>query len=141
EFGPLLPLLAGSASDWRFNLVIDLNLPGVVLGAPITTALASSGSARFWNTLTVPYFCLPVWWFVGRSLDRLIAKTPLHWVTLVSMSILSCACLAFTVGILTSPAADRIDLLNILPGAIFWTIAFGFVPLARWLPVLARKPK
>jgi hypothetical protein len=41
-------------------------------------------------------------------------------------------CIALVIGILTSPPADKPDLLGFLPGAFFWTIAFGVLPL-NWL--------
>lgn len=33
------------------------------------------------------------------------------------------------IGVLASPPADRRDLLPFIPGAILWTILFGFFPL------------
>ena len=120
----------------RFRFITDLNLPGAVVGAPLYVPAASflrqhPGvlSMRVWHTITIPFFCLPAWWFVGVGLDGLFARRRLHWTLLVSGSILSAACLARVIGLLTSPPADKADLLEFLPGAVFWTLAFGAVPL------------
>lgn len=133
----MFPLAA--IGERRFHLITDLNLPGLIVGAPLSVPVVSflrrhpaALSTRAWHTITVPFFCLPAWWFVGIGLDGLLARRRLHWAPLVMGSILSCACVAFVAGILTSPPADRPDLLGLLPGAIFWTFAFGVLPL-NWL--------
>jgi hypothetical protein len=125
--------------EQRFHLITDLNLPGLLVGAPLSVPAVSflrqhpaALSARTWHTITIPFFCLPAWWFVGLGLDGLLARRRLHWTLLTIGSILACACIALVIGILTSPAADKPDLLGFLPGAIFWTVAFGVLPL-NWL--------
>lgn len=134
-----LTISLAAICEQRFHLVAGLNLPGAVIGAPLTVPVVSflrkhpSGlSAEIWNTISLPFFCLPAWWFVGRGLDALLAGRRLHWGMLSIGSILSCVCVALVIGILTSPPADRTDMVELLPGGIFWAIAFAALP-ANWL--------
>ena len=128
-----------SVCERRFPLVTNLNLPGMIVGAPLTVPAVSflrqhplALSAQTWHTVTIPFFCLPAWWFVGRGLDGLITRRSLHWPMLAIGSILSCGCIALVIGILTSPPADKQDLIGFLPGGIFWATAFAVLPL-NWL--------
>jgi hypothetical protein len=120
----------------RFDTIVNLNLPGVLLGAPVAVPAASylrthaSGlSIQTWHTVTIPFFCLPVWWFAGLGIEGALKRKRLHWALRVAGSIFCCACVALASGILISPPDDRRDLLTYLPGAVLWAFAFGLFPL------------
>ena len=130
----------------RFQLITNLNLPGALIGAPLLIPAASFLrehpavlSMRVWHTLALPFFCLPVWWFVGRALDQLLAWKPLHWKVGATSSVLCCACIALLIGILSSPPTDKKDLVEFLPGAFLWTVLFGLPP-TMWLLQKRRTP-
>ena len=123
----------------KFYTIVNLNLPGALIGAPLTVPAASYlrrhprvFSAQTWLTVTLPFFCIPAWWFIGLGTDAALARKRLHWGLYAIGSILCCGCIALLIGILTSPPADKTDLLPFMPGAIFWAVAFGLFPL-NWL--------
>ena len=123
----------------RFHTIVNLNLPGALIGAPLSVPAAlyfrthAAGlSIRTWHTVTLPFFCLPAWWFVGLGMGGALKRKRLHWALSAVGSIFCCACVALVIGILTSPPADRRDLLSFMPGAIFWAAAFGLFPL-NWI--------
>jgi hypothetical protein len=129
--------------EQRFLFITCLNLPGMLIGAPVTipviahlrdqpVVFSTVISPQTWNTLTSPFFCIPAWWFVGKNLDTLAARRRVSKVILAIGSILCCACVAFSIGTLSAPPTDINDLIGFLPGSIFWTIAFATVPLG-WL--------
>jgi hypothetical protein len=138
---PWLMYSLSSVCEQRRPIIVNLNLPGVLIGTPILVPTVSflqersvAYSFRALQTVTIPFFCLPAWWFVGWSLDSHLAGKRKHWARLVILSILSAGCIAgciaIIVGILTSPADKQV--LEVLPGAILWAIIFGAVP-AMWL--------
>jgi len=65
-------------------------------------------------------------------MEGALLRKRLHWALRLAGSIFCCACVALVIGILTSPPADRRDLLQFMPGAIFWAAAFGLFPL-NWI--------
>ena len=130
----------------RFHTIVNLNLPGALIGAPLSVPAASyfrthasELSVRTWHTVTLPFFCLPAWWFVGLGMEGALTRKRLHWALRSVGSIFCCACVALVIGILTSPPADRSDLLSFMPGAIFWTAAFGLFPL-DWMLTARSRP-
>lgn len=129
----------------RFHTIVNLNLPGALIGAPLSVPAASylrthpSGfSVQTWHTVTMPFFCLPAWWFVGLGMEGALTRTRLHWALRSVGLIFCCACVAVVIGILTSPPADRRELVPFMPGAIFWAVAFGSFPL-NW--ILTARPR
>jgi hypothetical protein len=123
----------------RFYTIVNLNLPGVLVGAPLSVPAASYlrshprvFSMRTWHTVTMPFFCIPAWWFLGLGMDAALTRKRLHWGLHAIGSILCCVCIAVLIGILTSPPADKTDLLQFMSGAIFWAVAFSLFPL-NWL--------
>lgn len=133
-----LAFSVATVCDRRFHIITNLNLPGVLVGAPLSVAAvpylrqhSSTFSVYTWHTMTMPFFCLPVWWFVGRGMDDLLTRRRPHWTILAIGSVLCCASIALLIGILISPPADKRDLMPFLPGAIFWTIVFGLFP-SNW---------
>jgi hypothetical protein len=132
-------------SERQFVSMMNLNLPGALIGAPVSVPAVSYLEKhldiypiRVWQALTLPFFCIPAWWFVGAGMEGLLARKRLHLALRVIGSLLCCVCIAFAIGILTAPAADSKDLLPFLPGAVLWAVAFGMFPL-NW--VLTRNVK
>lgn len=126
----------------QFHTIANLNLPGALIGAPLSVPAASYFrthpswfSVQTWHTVTVPFFCLPAWWFVGVGMEGTLTRKRLHWALRLVGLVFCGACVALVIGILTSPPADRSDLLPFMPGAIFWAVAFGLLPL-NWLLTL-----
>lgn len=134
-----LEFLLASVCEHRFYTIANLNLPGVLVGAPLSVPAAAylrghprMFSVRTWHSVTMPFFCIPAWWFLGLGMDAALARKRLHWGLHAIGSILSCVCIATLIGILTSLPADKTDLLPFMPGAILWAVAFGLFPL-NWL--------
>jgi hypothetical protein len=92
-----------------------------------------------WRVVAYPFYRLPAWWLVGRGLDGLLRRKRLHLSMVVIGSILALACLAFFIGILSSPAGDRADMVWILPGAGFWALAFAVLPFAAVLQRMRKR--
>jgi hypothetical protein len=135
------------ACERRFTTILNLNLPGALLGAPISLPAISYFrthpgffSAKTWHALTLPFFCLPAWWLVGRGLDAILSRTRIPLAYRILGLILSCACIAFAIAIVTSGPEDKPDLLPIMPGAVFWAVAFSVLPLTWLLPVDSQAP-
>ena len=91
-----------------------------------------------WRAVTWPLFCLPAWWFVGRGLDGLLGGRRLHWVSLVTGSILCVFFAVLFIGLrVTLEANDRADPW-VFCGLGFWAVAFGLPPFA-WVKQWRRK--
>jgi hypothetical protein len=131
----------GFAFEEQFPTIVNLNLPGVLIGLPISVPVLQHLRAhpamlttRSWAVVTLPFFCLPAWWFVGRGLDAVLVRARPQLAFRIIGSILCCACIAFAIGIVTSGPNDRSDLLPFMPGAILWAAGFGVFPLSWLLP-------
>jgi hypothetical protein len=131
----------GFAFEEQFPTIVNLNLPGVLIGLPISVPVLQHLRAhpamlttRSWAVVTLPFFCLPAWWFVGRGLDAVLVWTRPRLGFRIIGSILCCACIAFAIAIAKSPPNDRSDLLPFMPGAILWAVAFGVFPFSWLLP-------
>jgi hypothetical protein len=123
----------------RFHTVANINLPGALFGSPLTipviAALRHSGvpfGIQIWYTVTLPFFCLPIWWFVGRGLDRLLAGERSSASAVVFGSACFIGCTASLIALLTASPTDRTDLFPYVPGLILWTLASGVFPVG-WL--------
>jgi hypothetical protein len=137
--GGWLEFSLATVCERRFHTIVNLNLPGALIGAPLTAPVASyfrrnpsAFSVQTWHAVTIPFFCLPAWWFVGLGMEGVLTRKRLNWALRSVGSTLCCACIALAIGILTSPPADSADLLPFIPGAIFWAVAFGLFPV-NWL--------
>jgi hypothetical protein len=126
----------------QFHTIANLNLPGALIGAPLSLPVASylrthptGFSVETWHTVTIPFFCLPAWWLIGIGIEGALTQKRLHWGLIAVGSIFSCACIALAIGILASPPVDRGDLLPFMPGTIFWAVAFGLAPLAYHIEI------
>ena len=67
--------------------IAAINIPGTAVEALISLPLSwpylwkpNELSLYAWRTLSLPFFCLPAWWLVGRGLDGLVRRIHLHWV-------------------------------------------------------------
>lgn len=109
------------------DLLMTLVPPWKPLGHPPQLTMDS------WRGLSLPIFCLPAWWLVGRGIDVFRGRKQLHWGTLLTGSILftlfAIVLLGFTFGL---SAADRADASWMLWGLALWVLAFGILPLT-WL--------
>jgi hypothetical protein len=117
------------------HAITALNIPATVVEIPIS--LLASWPANLpsdvWRSFTLPFFCLPAWWFVGRGLDSLWGKKKLRWpitligtVLFVGFVILFCG-LRFGVS-----SSEHGDVSWPLWGMGLWAISFSVFPLA-WL--------
>lgn len=119
--------------------IIAANLPGLLPDVLVSLPTSQPGkwhpsgmSLDNWRSFTLPFYCLPAWWFVGYGLDGLLGRKRLRRAMLWIGSIL---CLLFAVsvfGYFTSPPGDQADLRWLLPGCWLWTALFGIMPL-NWL--------
>ena len=125
--------------SWRHDHTIAaLNIPGT----PIETLISLPTSWPHlwhpegltfpaWRTLTLPFFCLPAWWFVGRGLDALVRRRSLHWIAYLAGAILCLLCLTALVGFQFGlSASERQDMGWVILGFAFWSLAFGVLPCA-----------
>lgn len=121
------------------HAIIAANLPGLVADLLVSLPTAQPGtwhpsgvSLDNWRCFTLPFYCLPAWWFVGCGLDGLLGRRRLRRAMLWVGSIF---CLLFVVimfGYYTSSPGDQADLRWLLPGFWLWILLFGSVPL-NWL--------
>lgn len=136
--GSWLPFVLQTVCERQFPITVAFNMPGVLIGSPVSvpvvlwfrshpTALVT---LKTWHTLSIPFFCLPAWWFVGNSLDRLREAKRLHPSAVLLSSLLFIGCIALAIGISTSPPLDKQDLLPFFWGASIWAVIFGMLPLA-----------
>jgi len=82
--------------------------------------------------MTVPFFCLPVWWSIGRVLDRFLVGSRISPIAVVTGSILSIGCIALLIALLSASAIDQRDLTPFMGGLVLWSVAFGIFP-GSWL--------
>jgi hypothetical protein len=135
--GSWLPFALHIVCDRIFPMTVAVNMPGLLVGAPISVPVISwlhshptaLVTTKTWHTVSIPFFCLPAWWFLGNGLDRIREAKPLHFATVLVSSLLFISCIALAVGVLMSPPLDKQDLLPFFWGASVWTILFGIVPL------------
>ena len=129
--------------------IAAINIPGTAVEILISLPLSwpylwkpNELSFYAWRTLTLPFFCLPAWWLVGRGLDGLVRRIHLHWVVLLIGSALSGLCLFFLVGLcLGTSAQDRVGSGWALWGLGFWSLGFGVLPLAWQRQKLAKRER
>ncbi len=88
--------------------------------------------SQIWHTLTLPFFCLPVWWFIGRVVDRLIAGQRPHRLAAALAALCCLSCSALLIALLAASPLDQRDLIPYVPGLALWIIAFAVAPVG-WL--------
>ena len=136
-------LVIGPLAARHFHSVFAANLPGefgeLLISLPTPSHLAWHPTALpmdSWLPLIVPFSCLPAWWLVGLGIDGLSGRRRLHRNTILIGSALFVLflffLLVFLVGLIQSTATERVDLDWLFPGLLFWTIAFGVLPVNWW---------
>jgi hypothetical protein len=146
QYGVILP-----RNQWFFfslqtvtmrqsHIISAINFPGMLIDS-FMPLLSSWRPLRYLpylpmdsrRALTLPIFCLPAWWLVGRGIDGLLGRKYLHWAALLTGSVLFVlfvvVLLGFTFGL---SAADRADSHWILWGLALWVLAFAVLPIV-WL--------
>jgi hypothetical protein len=129
----------GPICERRFHGVVNIDLPGVVVGAPLTIPAvrllhqnAVPWGIDLWHVLTLPFFSLPVWWWIGRTYDRFRARKPLPAWQAVLASFLGAACVSAGIALMVpSPSEDKSELMPFLPGVVLWSGLFLTIP-AVW---------
>ncbi len=133
----------GFALKWmpltHSRTIIAANLPGMLVDLMVSLPADQPGkwhpswvSLENWRCFTLPFYCLPLWWFAGYGLDGLFGRRLVRRAAIWTGTLL---CLLFAVpliGCLTSPPGDRADLGWLAPGLLLWTVLFGIVPFV-WL--------
>jgi hypothetical protein len=121
------------------HLVTAINMPGMIGAMLVSIPTWPNGwrpawaTMDSWRALSLPLFCLPAWWFVGKGIDALVGSIRLHWSPLL-VGCLFCALFIFLgVGLgLTATADDRADMWWMLSGMGLWAVLFAVFPFA-WL--------
>ena len=131
------------------QLISGLNAPGVFLVMPISAFTTwpsewhpKSLPGTFWRSISLPFFCLPAWWFAGRGLDALFGWRRPRWWTLLIGSIFCAGFLVLTVGLFfafTPP--DRADGSMIVGGMALWTMLFAAFPVVWIRRAVQRAPQ
>lgn len=118
-----------SAAWHNSHFITALNAPGIVVEALIhwhPTALPM----EVWRSITLPFFCLPAWWFVGRGFDS-FRNRGIHWQSALSGTLLFVLFIVLYCGLrFQVPPDERVGGSWILWGVAFWTVLFSVFPLA-----------
>jgi hypothetical protein len=137
--GNRLLLALGPICEQRFHAILNMDLPGVIVGAPLTVLAvrlihqnAYPWGIQLWHVLTLPFFSLPVWWWIGRMYDRFRARRRLPTWQVVFASFLGAAFIAAGIALVAAPAEDKSDLMPFLPGVVLWCGLFFTIP-GVWL--------
>jgi hypothetical protein len=127
--------------SYRYEHTIQAaNVPGIVIETLISLPLSwpalwhpNGLTVAAWRTLSYPFFCLPAWWFLGRGLEGLVGRRPLHLAMFVSSLVLSLVCVVLLLGLgFGVSAADRSEVTWVLWGLGFWAFAFA-LPAFAWV--------
>jgi hypothetical protein len=129
-----------SATMKMSHLITALNTPGVfvemLIDLPISwpsTWHPTKLPLDVWRSITLPFFCLPAWWFVGHGFDSVLGRLKLHWRMTLLGTLLRLGFVVLFCGLRFGvPADDRADGSWILWGMALWAFLFGVFPLA-WL--------
>lgn len=123
------------------HAITAINLPGTFVEALISLPTSwphlwhpPSMPIDIWRALTLPIFCLPAWWFVGVGLDALLGWRRLHWVALLTGSVLFVLFLVLFFGLrFGMSASERLEVVDwAFWGLGLWIALFGVLPCA-WL--------
>lgn len=129
-----------SASLSTSHAITALNTPGTLVEILISLPTVWPDTWRpvhlpldIWRSITLPFFCLPAWWFAGRGFDALRSRERLPWPVALFGTLL---CIAFVVlfcGLrFEIPAEDRAGGSWVFWGMALWALLFSAFPLA-WL--------
>jgi hypothetical protein len=129
-----------SATMKMSHVITALNTPGVFVEMLIDLPISWPSTWHppklpldVWRSITLPFFCLPAWWFVGRGFDSLQGRLKLNWpVTLLGTLLFVVFVVLFCGFRFEVPPNDRIGGSWILWGMALWALLFSVFPLA-WL--------
>jgi hypothetical protein len=129
-----------SATMKMSHVITALNTPGVFI--EMLTSFPISWPMTFhpaklpldvWRSITLPFFCLPAWWFVGRGFDSLLGRQTMRWAVSLSGTLLFIVFIVLFFGLRFGvPASDRTGGAWILWGMALWALLFSVFPLT-WL--------
>jgi hypothetical protein len=135
-------LMALHYGAWKNADVIQaVSLPGVFVEALISAVLMhlaawhpSTMPLKDWRALTLPFFCLPFWWFLGIGIEGLVRVRTLRWPFLTLGTVLSLSFLGVCAGFLFGQsAADRQSTFGwTCWGFGLWGLLFVVFPVA-WI--------
>lgn len=124
----------------REHWIMAMNIPGIfieiLISLPTTWPMTwhPAGMYESWRAVAYPFYCLPWWWFVGRSADALAGRKKIGWISLLVGGLLClCCAVAGVAAYLTDLPSDRIADLWLELGFVFWACIFAIVPLAWWM--------
>jgi hypothetical protein len=93
-----------------------------------------------WRSITFPFLCLPVWWFVGTGFDTWRRKERVGIATTVVTTLLSIGFAILAVGLTVEQIAMERDGTTLesdrlwwpVMGMALWAVLFAIFPLAWW---------
>lgn len=120
------------AAAWRNSHAITaLNTPGMIVEALISWHPAEL-PMDVWRSITLPFFCLPAWWFIGYGFDS-FRNRQIRWQQALIGSLLFITFIVLFCGLrFEVPPDERAGGSWILWGIALWALLFGIFPLA-WL--------
>ncbi len=144
----LLPFALELVGLREFSTITAINAPGM-LGEFLVSVPTSwpdswhpSNLSLFgWRCVTLPFFCIPAWWFAGRGLDAILGWRHPRWWTLLIGTLLCCGFLILLLGFRFGMSfEDRAGTAWILWGCGLWALMFAPFP-ALWIRrAFARQP-
>jgi hypothetical protein len=121
------------------HLLAALNIPGTIVEALLSLPTSwphlwrpADLPMNVWRAITLPFFCLPAWWFVGRGFDSVQARQ-VRWPVALIGTILFIGVVVLFCGLRFGLSGDdRMDDSWPLWGMGLWALLFSVFPLA-WL--------
>jgi len=118
-----------------------INFPGAIIEA-VVLGFRDQGAVWYpeqlgleaWRAITLPFFALPAWWFVGRGVDGLTGERRTGKTAMVLSILFSALCLLLlTIGIFCTASEDWKDHSDVwlLLGLAEWSFFFA-APAGAW---------
>lgn len=122
------------------HMITGMNIPGVLadvlISLPTTWPSVWSPAALpldSWRAVAYPFYCLPWWWLVGRSLDTLAGRKKAGRLFLSIGSLSFCFCVFLDAGMFLGLSPhDRAGMGWMFAGFTLWAVLFAIAPLAWW---------
>ncbi len=135
-----LPYALNQAVITRSHAITALNLPGAILAMPVSIATTWPDEwypqrldLWTWRALTVPIYCLPMWWLAGVGIDALLRRRRLRWPLAFLATFLGAVLvLLFVVTAIGRQTPDRVGGLWVYAGLTQWILLLTTLP-AAWL--------
>jgi hypothetical protein len=138
---PLFALALRFGTYANGDLIAAINLPGVFVDGLVSIPFSDTHTdypakigmqAR--RAIVLPFYCLPVWWFVGVGLDVASGRRTLRWGWLLLGTVFFTLTAAVLVGLRFGMSeAERASMKNwVISGFCFWVVAFSAFPIA-WI--------